>query len=421
MRPLGHKLNAEIRRVEEVLLDDGQGWDEEKLREIFFDGDVDDILKIPVGRAGTDDYLAWNYTKNGIFSVRSAYHLKMHLNSARTGSASSSSSLEDHMGWLAMWAANVTGKAKIHVWRLIQNGLAVGDDLQRRRIKSRVRCIVCDREETLMHRFWECAHSAETWELARRHSGLRLSRPRGYMRCHRDLQGWLLHWFGSLKEDEINVCVMILYQMWLARNEAREEVRIAAPHAIVQKSFFLIEEWQGIRPAGKSGSVQVTEHWLPPASGWTKLNADGAFSVKDGTGGCGVVMRNHDGVVLEGASHFFHLAADPERSELMACKQALAMARTKGLSKIVLETDCLGAVAKIRSNDVDRSIHGPLVEEIKSMLKDFADHSIRHVRRTGNKVAHCLARFGCENKCSEVWEGVPPDFLVTVLAPECAV
>jgi hypothetical protein len=168
------------------------------------------------------------------------------------------------------------------------------------------------------------------------------------MRCHRDLQGWLLHWFGSLKEDEINVCVMILYQMWLARNEAREEVRIAAPHAIVQKSFFLIEEWQGIRPAGKSGSVQVTEHWLPPASGWTKLNADGAFSVKDGTGGCGVVMRNHDGVVLEGASHFFHLAADPERSELMACKQALAMARTKGLSKIVLETDCLGAVAKIR-------------------------------------------------------------------------
>jgi hypothetical protein len=316
--------------------------------EVFFNGDVDDIMKILVGRDGTEDYLAWNYTKNGIFSVRSAYHLKMHLNSARTGSASLSSSLEDHRGWLALWAANVPGKAKIHVWRLIQNGLAVGDELQRRRIKIGVRCIVCDREETLMHRFWECAHSAETWELARRQSGLRLSRPRGYMRCHRDLQGWLLHWFGSLKEDEINVCVMILYQMWLARNEAREEVRIAAPHAIVQKSFFLIEEWQGIRPAGKSGSVQVTEHWLPPASGWTKLNADGAFSVKDGTGGCGVVMRNHDGVFLEGASHFFHLAADPERSELMACKQALAMARTKGLSKIVLETDCLGAVAKIR-------------------------------------------------------------------------
>jgi hypothetical protein len=40
---------------------------------------VNDILKIPVGRAGSVDYMAWNYTKNGLFSVRSAYHLKQQL------------------------------------------------------------------------------------------------------------------------------------------------------------------------------------------------------------------------------------------------------------------------------------------------------------------------------------------------------
>nr|XP_051207334.1 uncharacterized protein LOC127323201 [Lolium perenne] len=153
MRPLGHNPDKEISKVEEVLLDGGQGWNESKLGEVFFDVDVDDILKIPVGRAGTGDYLAWNYTKNGVFSVRSAYHLKMHLNSARSGSASSSTSLDDHRGWLALWAANVPGKAKIHVWRLIHNWLAVGEELHRRRIKGGVRCIVCDHEETLMHCF----------------------------------------------------------------------------------------------------------------------------------------------------------------------------------------------------------------------------------------------------------------------------
>jgi serine/threonine protein kinase len=98
IKPLGHKPRMEIRRVEEALLDAGQGWNESRLREVFFDGDIEDILKIPVGRAGTEDYLAWNYTKNGIFSVRSAYHLKMHLNSARSGAASSSSNIEDHRG-----------------------------------------------------------------------------------------------------------------------------------------------------------------------------------------------------------------------------------------------------------------------------------------------------------------------------------
>jgi hypothetical protein len=182
MRPLGHKPNAEIRRVEEVLLDDGQGWDEEKLPEIFFDGDVDDILKIPVGRAGTDDYLAWNYTKNGVFSVRSAYHLQMHLDVVRSGMASSSTNLDDHRGWLALWAANVPGKAKIHAWRLIKNGLAMGEELHRRKIKASVRCIVCDRGESLLHRFWVCAHSAEAWEIARQQTGLPLQRPRMIVR-----------------------------------------------------------------------------------------------------------------------------------------------------------------------------------------------------------------------------------------------
>jgi hypothetical protein len=153
MRPLGHYPGREISRVDEILLDGGQGWNESKLREVLFDADVDDILKIPVGSAGTEDYLAWNYTKNGVFSVRSAYHLKMHLNSVRAGSASSSTNLVGHRGWLALWDAQVPGKAKVHVWRLIQNGLAVGEELRRRRIKMGVRCIACDSEETLLHRF----------------------------------------------------------------------------------------------------------------------------------------------------------------------------------------------------------------------------------------------------------------------------
>jgi hypothetical protein len=59
-RPLGQKPGTEVARVEELLLPNGIGWNEEKLREIFYDADMDDILKIPVGRAGTDDYMAWN-------------------------------------------------------------------------------------------------------------------------------------------------------------------------------------------------------------------------------------------------------------------------------------------------------------------------------------------------------------------------
>jgi hypothetical protein len=64
---------------------------------------------------------------------------------------------------------------------------------------------------------------------------------------------------------------------------------------------------------------------------------------------------------------------------------------------LALETDCLGAVAKLTSKELDRSIHGPLVEDIKKMLREFEASSINHVRRSGNVGAHRLAKEGCAN------------------------
>jgi hypothetical protein len=171
------KPNVVINNVCDLLLEDGHGWSEEKLNATFFERDVTDILRIEVGCAETEDYAAWNYTRNGIFTVRSAYHLNMHLKKCRMGKASSSLSLDEHRGWLALWATEVLGKGKIHVWRLIKNGLAVGRELARWNIKQGVRCIMCNREESLIHRFWQCPHAHTTWNLIREQTGLRLRSP----------------------------------------------------------------------------------------------------------------------------------------------------------------------------------------------------------------------------------------------------
>jgi hypothetical protein len=39
-RPLGLKPETSVQRVKELLLPDGQGWNESKLNEVFFNGDV---------------------------------------------------------------------------------------------------------------------------------------------------------------------------------------------------------------------------------------------------------------------------------------------------------------------------------------------------------------------------------------------
>ena len=77
MHPLGQIFVSGMTKVAHLLTPDGTRWDMNKLHEMFSDDDVNDIKQIAIGGPGTEDYPAWNYTKNGDFAVRSAYHLRM--------------------------------------------------------------------------------------------------------------------------------------------------------------------------------------------------------------------------------------------------------------------------------------------------------------------------------------------------------
>jgi hypothetical protein len=57
MRPFEHNPDVNSQMVSYLLLPDGNGWNEEKLWEIFYDADVENILNLPIGHAGTVDIL----------------------------------------------------------------------------------------------------------------------------------------------------------------------------------------------------------------------------------------------------------------------------------------------------------------------------------------------------------------------------
>ena len=58
------------------LLNEDQGsWCEETVRAFFQDEIANEILLLPVGRHGEEDYVRWPHTKFGEYSVRSAYNL----------------------------------------------------------------------------------------------------------------------------------------------------------------------------------------------------------------------------------------------------------------------------------------------------------------------------------------------------------
>jgi hypothetical protein len=98
--PLGCLREDRPSLVSCLVAPGGGTWDEDEVRKYFVPSDVEDILRTPLGRSGQDDFLAWNHTKTGVFSVRSAYLLAVQRKKQARGRGESSRSCDEHKGGL---------------------------------------------------------------------------------------------------------------------------------------------------------------------------------------------------------------------------------------------------------------------------------------------------------------------------------
>ena len=95
----------------------------------------------------------------------------------------------------------------------------------------------------------------------------------------------------------------------------------------------------------------------------------------------------------------------------------LVFAQELGLVDFVLEGDSEVVINSLRSNEVSFSLFGHLLESAKSMLVSSTCIKFSHVRRSGNKIAHNLARHARNVRGLLVWvEDVPPHLIDVLFA-----
>lgn len=134
-RPFTSRGQNLMTHVNELINPINGAWDEELVREMLWEEDVECILSIPV-HAGMDDLVAWHFNTSGEFSVRSAYkvfmeHNRRRVESRRGGSTSATSRVEDPF-WKHLWNLNCPKKMTHLLWRMGHNSLALRINLRRR-------------------------------------------------------------------------------------------------------------------------------------------------------------------------------------------------------------------------------------------------------------------------------------------------
>lgn len=115
---------AGIQKVHDLILENE--WNINLLNTLFQPWERRAIQNIPVPiQRGPDDWM-WVYTKNGQYSVRSAYYNELHA--VKAGNPSTSFGHTPQVSQ-QLWKAKVPPKVKLFGWKMLHNGIPVYQNL----------------------------------------------------------------------------------------------------------------------------------------------------------------------------------------------------------------------------------------------------------------------------------------------------
>ena len=140
-----------------------------------------------------------------------------------------------------------------------------------------------------------------------------------------------------------------------------------------------------------------------------KVNFDGALFRDIRKTGIRVIVCDSNGQALASLSEQASFPFSPEIAEAMAAARALSFVQGLGFTSFILKGDSANIVNTLKSKEKSLSTYGHILSLAKSMLVAGSCVSFSHVRRSGNNVAHNLAKHARHIRGFSVWtENAPP-------------
>jgi hypothetical protein len=132
------------------------------IHEIFLEEEANMICGLPICPGSQRDRLEWMGTKNGMFTVKSAYHLSKELCDFTIGSCSNSDSNSEQ--WKNVWCIKGAPVVKTFLWQACNEILPTRANLFRKKVIFSPLCPICELEtETTAHVLWECPATKDVW------------------------------------------------------------------------------------------------------------------------------------------------------------------------------------------------------------------------------------------------------------------
>ncbi|KAE8670980.1 hypothetical protein F3Y22_tig00112004pilonHSYRG00018 [Hibiscus syriacus] len=170
-------------------------------------------------------------------------------------------------------------------------------------------------------------------------------------------------------------------------------------------------------PTARPRQQGATSTWSSPPRGWTCLNTDGVVATLDGRGSIGGVFRNSIGDWITGFTKNIGTTSTLH-AELWSIYEGLLIARSLGVLRLLIQSDCNRAVKLVEDSAAIDS-HIPLVRAIlKQRRSGCCITKVQWISRNKNKIADKMAKLASWNHFSLIRFDSPLDELVDLLRLE---
>lgn len=278
-------------------------------------------------------------------------------------------------------------------------------------------------EETILHLLRDCSKVVPIWGVL----------AQGRLKADffsDDLQLWLA---SNMKKNHLKhglkwslIFGVAVSCFWMCRNEVIFQDKVLNCHDMLRKILGTAgvihlswKEFSGSSNCCFNFDNRLATSWTAPASGFVKLNCDGAVCNLGANAAMGGILHSSSGSFLFAYASKLQEASVVE-AELYAIFTGLKLSREKSFSNILVESDSLSAVRLVNLGCPHLHPNSNLVGEIQKLMSLDGGTTVTHVPREVNGVADCFAKGGLSLSTSNIVYDQLPSFAVNAFVADLA-
>ncbi|XP_059429145.1 uncharacterized protein LOC132162954 [Corylus avellana] len=136
----------------------------------------------------------------------------------------------------------------------------------------------------------------------------------------------------------------------------------------------------------------VVQRWKKPPFGVVKFNWDAAVDKERERMGIGIIVRDHNGLILAAYVASRQYITDPTTTKALVAWKMVELCVCMEFQNVILEGDSLEVIQALRKEECSWGRCGTLINDTKLLLQNVDQWSFCHVKSTGNVAAYRLAK-----------------------------